>query len=247
MKDIAARDGVRFRFGETALGFGLALGRIECLRTDAGELRGDAYVIAGGVDSLALLRPLGIRLPLMAVKGYSATAAITALEHAPMTSVMDETYKVAITRMGNRLRIAGTAEIGTSGMKLRDNALSTLIKVASDWFPAAASYRKAQFWVGARPMLPDGPPVLGAEPDPQPVPEHRTRLHRLGHGVRLGQGAGRRHRRPHAGDRSRRIDDRQIRPAARCLTCLHGNAALHRRRTARDRTGRAARVFRPAN
>jgi D-amino-acid dehydrogenase len=166
LKDIAAGDGVRFRFGEAAQGFGLALGRVECLRTDAGELRGDRYVIAGGVDSLALLRPLGIRLPLMPVKGYSATAAITALESAPMTSVMDETYKVAITRMGNRLRIAGTAEIGTNGMRLRDSALSTLIKVASDWFPAAASYRKAQFWVGARPMLPDGPPVLGATPLP---------------------------------------------------------------------------------
>ena len=166
LKDIAACEGVRFRFGETAQGFSLALGRIECLRTNAGELRGDAYVVAGGIDSLALLRPLGIRLPLIAVKGYSATATITALEQAPMTSVMDETYKVAITRMGNRLRIAGTAEIGTSGMKLRDNALSTLIKVASDWFPAAASYRKAQFWVGARPMLPDGPPVLGASPIP---------------------------------------------------------------------------------
>jgi D-amino-acid dehydrogenase len=166
LKDIAARDGVEFRFGLNATGFGLSLGRIECLRTDSGELRADAYVVAGGVDSLALLRPLGMRLPLIAVKGYSATAVITALEKAPMTSVMDETYKVAITRMGNRLRIAGTAEIGTSGMKLRDNALSTLIKVASDWFPAAASYRKAQFWVGARPMLPDGPPVLGASPIP---------------------------------------------------------------------------------
>ena len=81
---------MRFRFGVTAQGFGMAPGRIECLRTSAGELRGDAYVIAGGVDSLALLRPLGIRLPLIAVKGYSATATITALEQAPMTSVMDE-------------------------------------------------------------------------------------------------------------------------------------------------------------
>jgi D-amino-acid dehydrogenase len=166
LKDIAARDGVTFRFGVTAQNFGMALGRIECLRTDAGELRADAYVVAGGVDSLALLRPIGIRLPLIAVKGYSATAPITALDQAPMTSVMDETYKVAITRMGNRLRVAGTAELGTTGMKLRDSALSTLMKVASDWFPGAASYRKAQFWVGARPMLPDGPPVLGASPIP---------------------------------------------------------------------------------
>ncbi len=162
LKDIAAQDGVKFRFGVTAREFGLAPGRVECLRTDAGELRADAYVVAGGVDSLGLLRPLGIRLPLMAVKGYSATASITALERAPMTSVMDETYKVAITRMGNRLRIAGTAEIGTREMKLRENALATLMKVATDWFPGAANYRQAQYWVGARPMLPDGPPVLGA-------------------------------------------------------------------------------------
>jgi D-amino-acid dehydrogenase len=137
LKDIAAREGVNFRFGVTAQGFGRSLGRIECLRTDAGELRGDAYVVAGGVDSLALLHPLGIRLPLMAVKGYSATVPITALD-----------------------------QVGTSGMKLRETALSTLLKVATDWFPGAASYRKAQFWVGARPMLPDGPPVLGPSPIP---------------------------------------------------------------------------------
>jgi len=141
-----------------------AQGRIERLRTSQGELRADADVVAGGVDSLALLRPLGIRLPLLPVKGYSATVSITALDQAPMTSVMDETYKVAITRMGNRLRIAGTAEVGTTGMKLRDGALRTLLKVASDWFPSAAVYRRAQFWVGARPMLPDGPPVLGPSP-----------------------------------------------------------------------------------
>jgi D-amino-acid dehydrogenase len=66
--------------------------------------------------------------------------------------------------MGNRLRIAGTAEIGTAGMKLRDSPLRTLIKGAGDWFPGAGAYGRAQYWVGARPMLPDGPPVLGATP-----------------------------------------------------------------------------------
>jgi D-amino-acid dehydrogenase len=164
LKGIAVRDGVNFRFGVVAEGFDTAGGKIERLRTSQGELRADAYVVAGAVDSLALLRPLGIRLPLIAVKGYSATVAITALDQAPMTSVIDERYRVAITRMGNRLRIAGTAEVGTAGMKLRDGALRTLIKVASDWFPSAAVYRRAQFWVGARPMLPDGPPVLGPSP-----------------------------------------------------------------------------------
>jgi D-amino-acid dehydrogenase len=164
LKGIAVRDGVNFRFGVAAEGFDSVGGTIERLRTSRGELRADAFVVAGGVDSLALLRPLGIRLPLIAVKGYSATAAISALDQAPMTSVIDESYRVAITRMGNRLRIAGTAEVGTSGMKLRDGALRTLLKVASDWFPSAAVYRRAQFWVGARPMLPDGSPVLGPSP-----------------------------------------------------------------------------------
>jgi D-amino-acid dehydrogenase len=162
LKGLAVRDGVDFRFGVGARSFDLHGGRVARLLTDAGPLDADAYVVAGGVGSVDLLLPLGIRLPLMPVKGYSATAAITALDCAPITSVMDESYKVAITRMGNRLRIAGTAELGTSGMKLRDGALRTLIKVAGDWFPRAAAYARAQFWIGARPMLPDGPPVLGA-------------------------------------------------------------------------------------
>ncbi len=164
LKDLAIRDGVEFRFNVDVQAAEMALGRVGSLRTSAGPIRGDVYVIAGGVDSLRLLEPIGIRLPLIAVKGYSATAAITAFEHAPFISVMDETYKVAITRLGNRLRVAGTAELGTRTMALRDRPLRTLMKVAHDWFPYAATYRLAKFWVGARPMLPDGPPVLGRTP-----------------------------------------------------------------------------------
>jgi D-amino-acid dehydrogenase len=164
LKDIAVRAGVEFRFGVEVLGIDMALGRIDALQTVNGPLRADVYVLAGGVDSAALLERIGIRLPLLGIKGYSATAPITAFEHAPFLSVMDETYKVAITRMGNRMRVAGTAELGTRGMQLRESALSTLMKVAHDWFPYAANYRKGKFWVGARPMLPDGPPVLGRTP-----------------------------------------------------------------------------------
>jgi len=164
LKEIAIRDGVEFRFDVDALRLATAAGRVDHLRTNAGDVRGDAYVVAGGVDSRSLLRPVGIRLPLLAVKGYSATAPVAELGHAPTTGVMDEAYKVAITRLGKRLRIAGTAELGTRGMILRESALSTLLKVARDWFPSAATYRSAQFWIGARPMLPDGPPVLGPTP-----------------------------------------------------------------------------------
>jgi D-amino-acid dehydrogenase len=164
LKEIAIRDGVEFRFDVNAQALATVAGRVDHLRTDAGEIRGDAYLVAGGVDSVALLRPVGIRLPLIPVKGYSATAPISELGHPPTTGIMDEAYKVAITRLGKRLRIAGTAEVGTRGMKLRESALSTLLKVARDWFPSAATYRNAQYWVGARPMLPDGPPVLGPTP-----------------------------------------------------------------------------------
>ncbi len=164
LKDIAIRDGVEFRFNVTAQRLQREQQRITGLRTDKGDINADAFVIAGGISSVALLRPLRIRLPMQPVKGYSATAAITAFEHAPYISVMDEAYKVAITRMGNRVRIAGTAELGTRGMELRDSALRTLLKVAQDWFPYAASYAKSRFWIGARPMLPDGPPVLGKTP-----------------------------------------------------------------------------------
>jgi D-amino-acid dehydrogenase len=164
LKDIAMRDGVEFRFGVEALSLEMAPGRVEALQTASGPVRGDTYVLAGGVGSAALLGRIGIRLPLLNVKGYSATANITAFEHAPFLSVMDETYKVAITRMGNRMRVAGTAELGTRGEALRESALRTLLKVANDWFPYAASFRQGKFWVGARPMLPDGPPVLGRSP-----------------------------------------------------------------------------------
>ena len=88
---------------------------------------------------------------------------------------MDEAYKTAITRFGNRIRIAGTAELGDRRLVLREAALRTLMKVAGDWFPGAARYSEANYWVGARPMLPDGPPLLGS-----------TTIHRLflnlGHG-----------------------------------------------------------------
>jgi D-amino-acid dehydrogenase len=164
LKDIAIRDGVEFRFGVEVLRLDMAQGQVAALQTGVGPVRGDAYVLAGGIDSVFLLNSIGIRLPLLNVKGYSATAAITAFEHAPFLSVMDETYKVAITRMGNRLRLAGTAELGTRSDELRDSALRTLLKVANDWFPYAASFRQGKMWVGARPMLPDGPPVLGRTP-----------------------------------------------------------------------------------
>lgn len=125
-------------------------------------LTADRVLVSAGIASAALLRPLGLRIPLYPVKGYSATVQVSDELQAPLGALMDESYKVAITRMGNRLRIAGTAELGSRKLDLRPAAINTLLKVARDWFPVAGHYGTATLWAGARPMLPDGPPLIGA-------------------------------------------------------------------------------------
>ena len=129
------------------------------------ERRFDAVVVCGGVDSAALLRTVGLKLPLAPVYGYSISAPIREALHAPRSALMDERYKVAITRLGNRVRVAGSAEIGGGLERKRPDAIQTLYKVLHDWFPGAAQLANTgasvQEWKGARPMLPDGPPVLG--------------------------------------------------------------------------------------
>jgi D-amino-acid dehydrogenase len=126
----------------------------------------DAIVVCAAMGSPALLRPHGLKLPLQAVHGYSITAPLrhhkTHPDHGPRSGLMDERYKVAISRLGSRVRVAGSAEVGGALGTFNDAALATLYKVLHDWFPGAASMSQAQRWKGARPMLPDGPPVLGA-------------------------------------------------------------------------------------
>ena len=123
----------------------------------------DAVVLCAGVASAALLRPLGLKLPMAAVYGYSISAPLREPLNAPRSAVMDERYKVAISRLGQRVRVAGSAEIGGSLAHKRPAALQTLYKVLHDWFPGAAQISGGvQEWKGARPMLADGPPLLGA-------------------------------------------------------------------------------------
>jgi len=118
--------------------------------------------VAAGVDSAALLEPLGVPVPLYPVKGYSATLQIIDDQKAPRAALMDEALKTAITRLGPNLRIAGTAELGDRRATLREQSLRTLMTVLDDWFPHASVPSSAQFWVGRRPMTPDGAPLLGA-------------------------------------------------------------------------------------
>jgi D-amino-acid dehydrogenase len=121
----------------------------------------DAVVIAAGVHSVPLLRKLGISAPVYPVKGFSATIDLLPGVRAPAQALMDEAYKTAITPLGRQLRVAGTAEFGSHRLRLRQAALRTLRKVAVDWFGDGFDLSTARYWVGARPMTPDGPPLLG--------------------------------------------------------------------------------------
>ncbi len=123
----------------------------------------DAIVACAGLASAALLKPLGIKIPLMAVHGYSISAAVREPLDAPRSGVMDERYKISITRLGQRVRVSGSAEIGGDPKKTREQSIKTLFKVLDDWFPGAArTQENVQIWKGSRPMLPDGPPLVGS-------------------------------------------------------------------------------------
>ena len=108
-----------------------------------------------------LLAPLGIGLPVYPIKGYSLTVPITDAAVAPVSTVMDETYKVATTRFADRIRVGGTAEIAGWDMTLRPHRRGPLERSLRDLFPEAGDSRKASFWCGLRPMTPDGTPVIG--------------------------------------------------------------------------------------
>jgi len=172
----AQRLGAQFRFQRSVLGLAggtqpvvthQATGGTEPPQQDSF----DAVVVCAAMGSAALLRPLGLRLPLAPVHGYSITAPLRQLEGwphlGPAAAVMDEKYKVAISRIGQRVRVAGSAELGGRLDRFDDAALATLHKVLDDWFPGCAQQgAQVQRWKGARPMLPDGPPVLGASGAP---------------------------------------------------------------------------------
>jgi len=168
--------GVDFRFGTTIAGIEHDGRRITGIRTDAGTLRADQYVLALGSYSTQLLKPLGIDIPVYPVKGFSITVPITDPAMAPESTIMDETHKVAVTRLGDRIRVGGTAQLSGFDLGLEESRRKTLEFVVSDLFPKGGDVSKAEFWTGLRPMTPDGTPIIG-----------NTRYHNLtlstGHGT----------------------------------------------------------------
>nr|WP_248287266.1 D-amino acid dehydrogenase [Massilia antarctica] len=139
-------------------------GAITAVETSQGELRADAFVMAMGSYSPLMLEPLGIRIPVYPVKGYSITLPIIDAASAPESTIMEETYKVGITRLGDRIRVGGTAEIAGYDLRLHAARRATLVHAVTELFPGGGDVDKATFWCGLRPMTPDGTPVIGPTP-----------------------------------------------------------------------------------
>ncbi|WP_315836242.1 D-amino acid dehydrogenase [Bradyrhizobium prioriisuperbiae] len=134
------------------------------IATDRGVLQADRYVVALASEAPMLLRPLGIDVPVYPVKGYSITIDVADSDRAPRSSVMDEHSKVMVTRLGNRVRAAGVAEISGYDRTADRNKAASVLHAARTLFPDAGDYAQAACWAGLRPMTPDGPPYLGTTP-----------------------------------------------------------------------------------
>ncbi|MFM7505204.1 MAG: D-amino acid dehydrogenase [Rubrivivax sp.] len=161
---MAAELGVRFRWDTRIEALQVGGGAITGVHTDAGLLHAERVVLALGSYSPKLLEPVGLRIPVYPVKGYSITVPITDAAHAPESTIMDETHKVAVTRLGDRIRVGGTAELAGYSLALREPRRGTLEHVITDLFPGGGDVSKASFWCGLRPMTPDGTPIVGPTP-----------------------------------------------------------------------------------
>lgn len=136
---------------------------VQLASADREVLTADCYVLAAGCYSRQLLQPLGLDIPVYPVKGYSLTIPLRDEALAPQSTVLDETYKIALTRLGDRIRVGGMAELAGYDLSLNPRRRATLVKVTGELFPGG-DMAQAQFWTGLRPMTPDGTPLVGATP-----------------------------------------------------------------------------------
>ncbi|AMO24087.1 D-amino acid dehydrogenase [Ramlibacter solisilvae] len=166
---LAIAKGVQFRFGTPMRGFTRDVhGAITGIQLDGANeapLRADRYVLALGSYSREFLGSTGLEIPVYPVKGYSLTIPITDDSRAPVSTVLDETYKIALTRFDRRIRVGGMAELSGFNLDLRQRRRETLEMVTNQLFPGG-DLSQAEFWTGLRPMTPDSTPIVGASPHP---------------------------------------------------------------------------------
>ncbi|MBA1303013.1 D-amino acid dehydrogenase [Stutzerimonas stutzeri] len=176
LAEMARALGVEFRFEQNIQRLEHAGDRIAGVWIDGKLETADRYVLALGSYSPQMLKPLGIRVPVYPLKGYSLTVPISDPAMAPQSTVLDETYKVAITRFDQRIRVGGMAEIAGHDLSLNPRRRETLEMVVGDLYPQGGDPSDAVFWTGLRPATPDGTPIIGATP-------YRNLFLNTGHGT----------------------------------------------------------------
>nr|WP_216603150.1 D-amino acid dehydrogenase [Vibrio coralliilyticus] len=161
LQAMAENAGVEFLFNTEIQRLNVQGNQVTSVATSQGEIEADKFVVAMGSYSKKLLEQIGIDIPLYPVKGYSLTLPVINRDFAPQSTIMDETYKVAVTRFENRIRVAGTAELAGFDPALPDKRLATLNHVVANLFPQGTDLTQAEYWTGFRPMTPDGTPIIG--------------------------------------------------------------------------------------
>ncbi len=162
---LAEQMGVKFHYNTPIDALAMAGDRIAGVQCGGELVRADSFVVALGSYSTKFLSGL-LKIPVYPLKGYSITAPIVNEAAAPVSTVLDETYKIAITRFDNRIRVGGMAEIVGFDKSLRQARRETLELCVNDLFPGGGDTSKASFWTGLRPMTPDGTPIVGRTPVP---------------------------------------------------------------------------------
>lgn len=163
LAQMAREFGVRFQFDTAIERLDIANGQVVGVQTDKGRVTADRYVLALGSYSRLLLQDQ-FCVPVYPLKGYSITVPIVDAARAPVSTILDETYKIAVTRFDDRIRVGGMAEIAGYSKVLNPRRRETLELVVNDLFPGGGDVARATFWTGLRPMTPDSTPIVGATP-----------------------------------------------------------------------------------
>lgn len=176
LAQMAEAAGVEFRYDSQIERIEHDGDQVSAVWIDGRRESADRYVVALGSYSPALVRPLGLRLPVYPLKGFSLTIPIIDAAHAPVSTILDESYKVAITRFDDRIRVGGMAEVAGFDLSLNPRRRATLEMVVNQLYPGGGDLASAEFWTGLRPATPDGTPVVGATP-------YRNLFMNTGHGT----------------------------------------------------------------
>ena len=157
--------GVNFEFNTEIKSLQISNDKIASVSTDSGEIKADCYSVSLGSYSTKILSKIGIEIPIYPVKGYSITLPVLSNEDAPQSTIMDEKNKIAITRLGDRIRVAGMAHLTDFDKNLRTKSLDSLMSGLDLLFPKSyESSKETNFWTGFRPSTPDGTPIIGPTP-----------------------------------------------------------------------------------